>query len=453
MKVIHAVSGFLPDAHGGTEVYVSELVGKLQKRGLYPIVAAPREDDRESTYFHNDIEVYRYPVPSHPSLEQWREIVPHQHFERFAEWLKRQAAPIFHQHSYRFDCGSHHLQLAKQLGMQTIVTLHIPEPICLRKTLMRNGIEPCDGKIDEMQCGICLGMSEKVPATISQTLGLLPPAVGRAAKRYLHRLPSYRVRQLGTTLGTPSQVRDKRQKFQEMAANADRIVLVCRWMYDMLLRNVIPEEKLVLCPQGSPIAPQRSRKLPKPANAPLKIGFVGRWHETKGIHILVEAIQKLPDHIPVEVVIHGSLHGKFHDGSEIQAQAMEIAKRDRRIQIKPVLNRDEVIATIAQFDLLAVPSQWLETGPLVALEAHAVGTPVLGSNLGGIAELVQHGINGWLVPASDVQAWSDAIAYLATHPDVVEELRRGISSVRTFDAVADEMKTLYERILVQKAVA
>ena len=45
---------------------------------------------------------------------------------------------------------------------------------------------------------------------------------------------------------------------------------------------------------------------------------------------------------------------------------------------------------MANFDLLAVPSQWMETGPIVVLEAHAVGTPVLGANLGGIAELVHH---------------------------------------------------------------
>ena len=46
---------------------------------------------------------------------------------------------------------------------------------------------------------------------------------------------------------------------------------------------------------------------------------------------------------------------------------------------------------LAGFDMLAVPSQWQETGPLVVFEAQALGVPVLGSDLGGIAELITPG--------------------------------------------------------------
>jgi glycosyltransferase involved in cell wall biosynthesis len=457
MKVIHAVSGFPPDASGGTEIYVAKLVEKLAQRGVSSSVVAPREVNpleethQVSTYSYHNIKVVRYPVPAFPPLEQWQEIVPHDHFEVFETWLKQQSAAVFHQHSYRFDCGSHHLRLAKQLGMKTLMTLHIPEPMCLRKTMMRNGIEPCDGKIDEAQCSICLGISTKVPVAIARGLGLLPPMLSREMKKTLHQFPSFRIHQLGTTLGTPSLVSRNRQRVQEMAAMCDRIVCVCRWMKDVLIRNQLSSEKLVLCPQGSPIPYQPELKPPKQPNTPLKLGFLGRWHETKGIHILIEALQQLPADIPVELTLHGSLHGKFHSGSEIQARVKEIANQDARIQIKPVLPPEEVKRAIANFDLLAVPSQWFETGPLVVREAHAVGTPVMGSDLGGIAELVRHGIDGWLVNAQNVSAWRDAIAHFATHPELVEQLRQGIEPVRTFEEVADEMKAEYEHLLTQKA--
>jgi glycosyltransferase involved in cell wall biosynthesis len=82
----------------------------------------------------------------------------------------------------------------------------------------------------------------------------------------------------------------------------------------------------------------------------------------------------------------------------------------------------------------------------VVLEAQAVGTPVLGSNLGGIAELVQHGVDGWLVPSGDVEAWAKALLSLAETPDLLTRLRKGIQSVRTMSRVASDMAELYGNI-------
>jgi len=93
-----------------------------------------------------------------------------------------------------------------------------------------------------------------------------------------------------------------------------------------------------------------------------------------------------------------------------------------------------------------VPSQWLETGPLVVLEAHAVGTPVLGSNLGGIAELVKHNVDGLLIPPHDIRAWTDALARLAMDANLLERLRQGIRPVRTIGTEAADTAALYRSI-------
>ena len=80
--------------------------------------------------------------------------------------------------------------------------------------------------------------------------------------------------------------------------------------------------------------------------------------------------------------------------------------------LRTAIAPDEVIGLMADYDLIAVPSRWLETGPLVALEAFAAGVPVLGANLGGIAELVRDGVDGVLVAADDPAAWAAAIERL-----------------------------------------
>jgi glycosyltransferase involved in cell wall biosynthesis len=99
-------------------------------------------------------------------------------------------------------------------------------------------------------------------------------------------------------------------------------------------------------------------------------------------------------------------------------------------------------------DVLAVPSLWLETGPLVAMEALALGVPVLGSRLGGIAELVEHGVTGWLEPPGDVARWSTRIAELARDPAAVAQAAERARAARMPESgqVAEAMLALYRAV-------
>ena len=93
---------------------------------------------------------------------------------------------------------------------------------------------------------------------------------------------------------------------------------------------------------------------------------------------------------------------------------------------------------------MVVPSQWLETGPLVVLEAFAAGTPVIGSNLGGIAELVTDGVDGLLVdPASSPAAWADSLRRVCSDPDLLVSLRAGIRPPRHSRDTAIEIMPVY----------
>ena len=106
--------------------------------------------------------------------------------------------------------------------------------------------------------------------------------------------------------------------------------------------------------------------------------------------------------------------------------------------------RSEVFKTI---DILAIPSIWLETGPYVLLEAFAESTPVLGSNLGGIAELVTDGIDGKLVKPNDVSEWTESIKDLSEHKELISKYRAGIGVVRSSLDVASDMSKVYDKAL------
>ena len=70
---------------------------------------------------------------------------------------------------------------------------------------------------------------------------------------------------------------------------------------------------------------------------------------------------------------------------------------------------------------LVMPS-FAENLPVAMMEALAMGRPVLGTYIAGVPELVENGVNGWLVPAGNVEATSEAILRLLRSP--VAELSR-----------------------------
>ncbi|KKD38400.1 MAG: glycosyltransferase [Limnoraphis robusta] len=444
MKVVQTTSWYFPESSGGVEVYLDGLIQGLTSRQIENIVAAPKNGDKPDDYQYNGVEVYRYPLHPSPSLAQQREQSPPGGFEDFCQWLETQNADIYHQHSWRFGCGLHHLRYARQLGLPTVVTIHMPEVVCLRGTMMLNGSSPCDGRIDPVRCGYCYGVPERIPAWAISRLSQVPQGLSMGAETQLLASKNVRMRQLGRTISIPAQVAAHAHKLQEMAQLADRIVAVCQWLEDALGLNGVPKDKIVLSRHGVSYACSSSPRQKQP-DEPLKIGFLGRWQETKGVQVLAEAVCQLPKNIPVQLMIHAVSQGELSRVNEAKVFAM--AETDSRIQINKKLSRDQVPEAMKGFDLLAVPSQWLETGPLVVLEAFATQTPVLGSNRGGIAELVEHGVDGWLVEADHVEAWKNAIAQLATDPELLSKLRQGIKPVRTMDDVAQDMTQLYEEIL------
>ena len=130
-----------------------------------------------------------------------------------------------------------------------------------------------------------------------------------------------------------------------------------------------------------------------------------------------------------------------------------LARGDRRISFSDAIAPGDVIPRLRAYDFLAVPSQWLETGPLVALEAFAAGTPVIGWKLGGIAELVEHGRDGLLIEPSAATGWVDALQGLAGDRALRARLQAGVRQPRRSTEVARDMLALYASLLAPRATA
>lgn len=180
------------------------------------------------------------------------------------------------------------------------------------------------------------------------------------------------------------------------------------------------------------------------AMKPLRVAFLGRLDPAKGVGILVHALKAIPE-AKITLDIYGIAQGD--GGEDFAAGLRTLAEVDSRIMFRPPIPASQVVEALCGHDLLAVPSQGLETGPLVVLEAFAARVPVLGSRLGGIAELVRDGVNGLLVEAANATAWAAALLHLCETPELMARLRAGISPPRTMATVAEEMAVLYGKLL------
>lgn len=140
--------------------------------------------------------------------------------------------------------------------------------------------------------------------------------------------------------------------------------------------------------------------------------YVGRLAPEKGIGTLLEAWGFLGREMPLKIVGDGPLAPAV-----ATAGGSGVTWLGRR-------TRDEVHALMREALVLVVPSRWYESCPLVVLEAFAAGLPVVTSDLGALAEIVDHGRTGLRFPASDAGALAEQVRRLAGNPEERGRMRR-----------------------------
>lgn len=119
-------------------------------------------------------------------------------------------------------------------------------------------------------------------------------------------------------------------------------------------------------------------------------------HSTlKGAEILVDAAAQLPPDVLVLLV-----GDPGPDRSRYQRENIRL--------LGPINDSRFLRIVYAASDMIAVPSHE-DNLPNVLLEAMAMGVPVIGANVGGIPDVVQHGGNGWIVPTNDREQWVAAL--------------------------------------------
>jgi glycosyltransferase involved in cell wall biosynthesis len=118
---------------------------------------------------------------------------------------------------------------------------------------------------------------------------------------------------------------------------------------------------------------------------PLRFGYIGRLDPTKGIELLLRTFADLPD-ADVVLVVAGT-------GKPMYVEMLKKKYGGARCLFLGYVALEEFYATV---DITVVPSLWHEPLGRVVFESYAFGSPVIGSNRGGIPEIIEDGVTGFL---------------------------------------------------------
>jgi len=225
-----------------------------------------------------------------------------------------------------------------------------------------------------------------------------------------------------------------------------RVICVSRYDREQALRwKVAKPEQLVVIYNGIKPGPfleasGTSLRLKLGLNNPPVLTFVGRLVPQKDPLTLLKAIKILPKGTLLMV----------GDGELRPHVEKYVCKHNLNKRVLILGQRKDVPRILAASDIFILSSRW-EGLPYTIIEAMIVGLPIVATRVGGVSELVEDGVTGFLVPPKDPKALAEAIQKLLDDPELRKEMgqagREKALREFTLDRMLHETEKVYEGVL------
>ncbi|MDA2929734.1 glycosyltransferase family 4 protein [Acidobacteria bacterium AH-259-O06] len=226
----------------------------------------------------------------------------------------------------------------------------------------------------------------------------------------------------------------------------DRMIVISQPMMDWAQRErIAPPEKLVKIYSG--IEVERFRTQPVPAELKKRlgigsedtvIGVVSKLWDGKGHEVLMEAVEQLlhrGHRVKLLIVGEGYLEQKLKE---------KVKRLDIETSVIFTGFWSNVPEITAILDISALPSFYEGMGRVV-LEAMAASKPVVATRVGGLTELVEDQVTGYLVPPGDVDVLAERLERLITRPNLRREMgEQGARRVRKEHSAAKMVEMIHE---------
>lgn len=251
-------------------------------------------------------------------------------------------------------------------------------------------------------------------------------------------------------------VRRRMQHVREMAELVDLFVAPARYLHDRFRDAFgIPERKLTYLNYG--FARDRMAGVHRVADEPFTFGYIGTHIPAKGVHLLIQAFGMLQG--KARLRIWGRQRGQDTEALRRIAANLPAELAERVEWLSEYRNQEIARDVFDRCDAIVVPSIWVENSPLVIHEAQQARLPVITANAGGMAEYVQHEVNGLTFEHRSAAALAQQMQRFIDDPDWAKQLgSKGYlysdsGNIPSIDQHVRDVENLYERVLMQRASA
>jgi len=238
-----------------------------------------------------------------------------------------------------------------------------------------------------------------------------------------------------------------RKLFVDSLKEMDHIIALSSVDLKSLVKLGIPKTKVTVIPNG--IDPEKFRKRRDfvSRNDRLKVLCVARFAENKNYEMLIETLVRLKERIDVEAYLVGGVADNDYFTKIVKM--VKEKNLEKSVRVCLALDDPALIDCYLSCDLFVLPSR-NETLPLTILEAMYAGLPIVSTSVGGIPDMVEDGVNGFLVSRNDPESFYESCLRLLTNSrerGEMSTINKETAKRFTWDKIARSTHYLYQRLV------
>lgn len=226
----------------------------------------------------------------------------------------------------------------------------------------------------------------------------------------------------------------RKEYFRRTFEKIDEYISPSQYLANTYIRAGFNYHKMNVLRNG--IEFSRFAKIKKIPSDKLRITFIGYFGKHKGVELLIKAVGLLADkNIEIELVGFGD---QYEEYKKIAAECGIL----HQLRFWGKLPNELITNVYAETDIYCLPSIWPENQPVSITEAMACGIPVIASDLGGSAELVNNGKTGFLFKALDYKDLASKIKLFLNNRNLINTLGKAGQLIMQDNSYHDQIKKL-----------
>ncbi|OED30838.1 glycosyltransferase family 4 protein [Methanosphaera sp. WGK6] len=220
--------------------------------------------------------------------------------------------------------------------------------------------------------------------------------------------------------------------------NVDLLISPSNFMINKFKENkFFNNTKTVKIPLGIDYESEKSEKNYNTLN----ITYIGSLGKHKGVHTLIKAFKTIKnDSIRLHII------GKGYEEEEFK----QMAKPDARIIFHGFVDNKNIRKFYDMSNIIVIPSICYDNSPLVIYESFSTGTPVIGSNIGGIPELIEENVNGFLFEPGNSESLKEKLLKVINDKELLKKLESNSAKTlpsNSLDVMVDKLISEYSKLL------